>query len=444
VTDILLGLNLFLLLGVLAFLIVLAKRRAGGDAQAENDLRAQVAARAAQVAELRSQVAAGEKQAADLRLGLQAEHGARVSAETRLQAERQSFQEQRALLDEAQTKLKDAFAALSAEALKDSRTQFLSQADEKLRPIQSLLKDYEQKLDAIEKARNTAYGGLEQHLNELLQSGQKWEKEAHQLSTALKSPTGSVEWGQLALRNVVELAGMSKHCDFDEQVAVVTEEGLKKPDMKVLLPNHRTIVVDAKAPLNAYREAVNAPDDKARREALDRHAQAVRGHMRALSQKSYWAQFKPTPEFVVLFLPGESFFAGAVEQDHALIEDSMKSGVVLASPTTLLALLKAVAYGWRQEALAENAQRIADTGRELYERVRVFADFFRKIGNGLKAATDAYSAAVGSYQTRLEPGARRLAELGASSGKELPDVPPVDGPTRALPAPDGESQAQGG
>ena len=431
-TELLLGLNLLLLLGVLAFLIVLAKRRAGGDAQAENDLRAQVAGLQAQAAELRAQVASNEKQAAGLHQQLQAEHGARVGAEARLAAERQSFQEQRALLDEAQAKLKDAFAALSADALKDSSQQFLATAEEKLKPIRTLLSEYEKRLREIEEARSDAYGGLRAQIEQLIQSGQKWEKEAHQLSTALKSPTGSGEWGQLALRNIVELAGMTAYCDFQEQVSVASDDGAKRPDMVVRLPNHRVIVVDAKAPLNAYREAVGAPNDTVRREALARHAQAVRNHRRGLSQKTYWSQFQPTPDFVVLFLPGESFFSGAVEQDHELIEDGMKSGVVLASPTTLLALLKAVAYGWRQEALAENAQRIADTGRELYERFRVFAEFFRKIGNGLKAATDAYSAAVGSYQTRLEPGARRLAELGASSGKELPDVPPVDGPTRML------------
>jgi DNA recombination protein RmuC len=433
VTDFLLGLNLLLLLGVLGFLIVLAKRRGeGGSAEAQQQLRSEAAGLQAQAAELRTQIAAFQAQAAALHEQVQAEHGARRDAEARLQAERQSFEEQRAMLVEDQAKLKVAFAALSAEALKDSRTEFLIQADEKLKPIQKLLGDYEGHLREIEKARNTAYGSIEANLAQLFQSGQKWEKEAHQLSTALKSPTSSGEWGQLALRNVVELAGMSIYCDFEEQVSVASEEGAKRPDMIVRLPNHRTIVVDAKAPLNAYREAATAHDDASRRDAMARHAHAVRLHMRDLSQKAYWSQFQPTPDFVVLFLPGESFFSGAVEQDHALIEDGMKSGVVLASPTTLIALLKAVAYGWRQEELAENAQRIADTGQELYDRVRVFAEALAKVGKGLKGATEAYSAAVGSYQTRLEPGARRLAELGASSGKELPEVPAIDGPTRML------------
>ena len=421
--------------------LVTAKRR---DQEALALLQAEKAGLESRAEELATRINSLEADKDELSRRLEVEQSLRVRAETRLEAEQKNLREQKALLDKAREQLSDTFKALSAEALKDSRIQFLSQADEKLRPIQNLLKDYEQKLDTIEKARNTAYGGLEQHLNELLQSGQKWEKEAHQLSTALKSPTGSGEWGQLALRNVVELAGMSKHCDFDEQVAVVTEDGLKKPDMTVLLPNHRTIVVDAKAPLNAYREAVNAPDDKARGEALSRHAQAVRGHMRALSQKSYWAQFKPTPEFVVLFLPGESFFAGAVEQDHALIEDSMKSGVVLASPTTLLALLKAVAYGWRQEEMAENAERIGQAGKDLYDRLAKFVEHFSGIGDALSRAGKAFDAAVGSYQSRIQPAARRLAEQAAVSDKELPDVPPVDGPTRALPAPDGESQAEGG
>jgi DNA recombination protein RmuC len=420
--------------------LVTAKRR---DQEALALLQAEKAGLESRAEELATRINSLEADKDELSRRLEVEQSLRVRAETRLEAEQKNLREQKALLDKAREQLSDTFKALSAEALKDSRIQFLSQADEKLRPIQNLLKDYEQKLDTIEKARNTAYGGLEQHLNELLQSGQKWEKEAHQLSTALKSPTGSGEWGQLALRNVVELAGMSKHCDFDEQVAVVTEDGLKKPDMTVLLPNHRTIVVDAKAPLNAYREAVNAPDDKARGEALSRHAQAVRGHMRALSQKSYWAQFKPTPEFVVLFLPGESFFAGAVEQDHALIEDSMKSGVVLASPTTLLALLKAVAYGWRQEEMAENAERIGQAGKDLYDRLAKFVEHFSGIGDALSRAGKAFDAAVGSYQSRIQPAARRLAEQAAVSDKELPDVPPVDGPTRMLGPAEESKEAEG-
>jgi DNA recombination protein RmuC len=370
---------------------------------------------------------------AELRGRLEAEQRARVQAETRLEAERKNLAEQRALLDEAEGKLKDAFKALSAEALKDSRTQFLSQADEKLRPIQSLLKDYEKKLDAIEKARNTAYGGLEQHLKNLASAHDVLQKEAHQLSTALRSPTVRGRWGELQLHRVVELAGMSPYCDFEEQASVETEEGRLRPDMIVHLPNDRIIVVDSKAPNQIYVEAIEAADEAVRRARLRKYADGVREHMRALGQKAYWSQFDNAPDFVVLFLPGESYLSAALEERRELIEEGMNSRVILATPTTLIALLRAVAYGWQQQQVAENAEKIADVGRELYERVRVFAEHFVKVGKGLGTATDAYNAAVGSYERNLEPGARKLAELGASSGKELPGVEGVEGPARALP-----------
>jgi len=411
VTEMLLGLIILLLLGVLVFLIVLSKRRGAAGPEIENQLRAR----------------------------LEAEQAARVAAETRLEAERASFEEQRRLLDEAESRLKDAFSALSADALKTSRTEFLSQADEKLKPIRDLLGAYETHLREIEKIRSDAYGGLKNHLDTLARAHDLLQREAHQLSTALRSPTVRGAWGQMALRNAAELAGMSPYCDFTEQVSVATEDAQLRPDMTVRLPNHRTIVVDAKAPLDAYREAVSAGDEAGRKVALSRHAQAVRGHMRALGQKSYWSQFKEAPDFVVLFLPGESFFSAALEQDQTLIEEGMKSGVVLASPTTLIALLRAVAYGWRQEAVAESAQKIAETGKQLYDRIRVFAEYLKGVGTGLKVATDNYNAAVGSYQSRLEPGARHLTELGVSTGKDLPELPQVEGPTRAIAPPEPEA-----
>ena len=431
-TDFLLALNLLLLLGVLAFLIVLAKRRAGGDAQAENDLRAQVAARDAQVAELRGQVAAGEKQAADLRQTLQAEHGARAGAEARLQAERQSFQEQRALLDEAQTKLKDAFAALSADALKNTSQQFLATADERLKPIRELLADYRKRLEEVEKARNDAYGGLKAHLDTLAQAHQALQKEAHQLSTALRSPTVRGRWGEMTLRRVVEVAGMSPHCDFEEQVSVTGEDGALRPDMKIKLPGGRAIVVDSKVPLAGYMDALEAKDEAARQAALGRHAQQVRSRVQELSKKAYWDQFDGAAEFAVLFLPGESFFSAALEQDRSLMEDAMANKVFLATPTTLMALLNVVAHGWRQQEMAENAERIGQAGKDLYDRLAKFVEHFSGIGDALSRAGKAFDAAVGSYQSRIQPAARRLAEQAAVSDKELHDVPPVDGPTRML------------
>jgi DNA recombination protein RmuC len=260
VTDLLLVVLILLVPGVLVFLIVLAKRRPVGDAGAEAELRA----------------------------ALQTERDGRVQAETRLEEERKNLEEQRRRLGEDQAQLKEAFSALSADALKDSRTQFLSQADEKLRPIQSLLKDYEQKLDAIEKARNTAYGGLEQHLKSLASAHDVLQKEAHQLSTALRSPTVRGRWGEMTLRRVVEVAGMNPHCDFTEQADVETEEGRQRPDMVIHLPGRRSIVVDSKVPLTAYMDAAESSEASVREAVLARHAQDVRKHVRALGQKAYF------------------------------------------------------------------------------------------------------------------------------------------------------------
>ena len=417
--------------------------RRGGTA-AENELRAQVAGLQAQAAERQAQAANAESQARDLQKRLSDEFGARRAAEASLAAERKNLAEQKALLDEAQKKLKDAFAALSAEALKDSRIQFLGQADEKLRPIQNLLKDYEQKLDAIEKARNTAYGGLQQHLDGLREAQQVLQKEAQQLATALRNPAVRGRWGELQLRRVLEMANMSDHFDFGEQETQPTEEGRQRPDVTIKLPNGRQIPVDSKAPLDAYLDAYEAPDEKSRETALDRHAQAIRNHMRSLSGKAYWESLKDAPDFVVLFLPGESFFAAALKNDPTLFEEAIQKRVVITTPMTLYALLRAVAVGWQEKRLAENAERIGQAGKDLYDRLAKFVEHFSGIGDALSRAGKAFDAAVGSYQSRIQPAARRLAEQAAVSDKELPDVPPVDGPTRALPAPDGESQAEGG
>ena len=418
-TDLLLVILILLVLGVLAFLVVLAKRRLGGDAGV--------------VAELQDRIKLFKGETQDLRASLDGERSGRVQAETRLEAERKNLAEQRALLSEAEAELKEAFAALSAEALKESRQEFLGQADQRLKPIQELLAKYEEQLRQVEKARNDAYGGLREYLEALKAAHQGLQKETHQLSTALRSPTVRGRWGEVTLRRVVELAGMSSYCDFDEQVSIETEEGRLRPDMTVHLPNDRIIIVDSKAPLEAYMDAVEASDEAGRKAALERHTQALRAHVRALCQKAYWSQFDNAPDFVVLFLPGESFFIAALEADRSLMEDAFRSNVVLASPATLFALLKAVATGWQEHALAENAQRIAEVGKDLHDRIRVFAEHLSRVGKGLKGATDAYNAAVGSYERNLEPGARKLAELGASSGKELPEVEGVEGPTRALP-----------
>ncbi len=383
--------------------------------------------------ELRQRIGELESEADGLRGELGEACSARVQAETRLEAERANLDEQRRILGEAETSLKDAFKVLSADALKDSRQQFLGDAGERLRPIQDLLKTYEARLREIEKARTDAYGSLRQYLDGLRDAQEGLKTQTTKLETALRGSTRvRGEWGQLALKRVVELAGMSKHCDFDEQASTTTDQRRQIPDLTVHLPGDRLIVVDAKAPGDAYMEAVEATDDASRKAAMERHAQAVRGHVRTLSQKAYWSQFDNTPEFVVLFLPGESFFSAALEADTSLMEDAFRSNVVLASPVNLIALLKAVAHGWRQQEMAENAERIGETGRELYDRVRVFVEHFGKVGDGISRAAKAYDAAVGSYESRIAPSARRLADQAAVGDKALPEVEGAAHPTRLI------------
>jgi len=433
--EILVGV-LALAVGALAVAILyLAKRRAVA-ADAVGEARRQAAAFEAQADELRGRAADLETRGRDLQGQLAAEHGARRAAEAALEAERRNLADQKALLDQAQQRLKDAFAALSAEALKDSRREFLSQADERLRPIRDLLAAYEAHLREIEKVRSDAYGGLRTHLDALAEAHRTLQKEAHQLSTALRSPTVRGRWGEMTLRRVVEAAGMSPRCDFEEQTTVVTEEGSLRPDMLIRLPGRRTVVVDSKVPLAGYMDAVEAKDEAARQAAQVRHAQDVRKHVQALSRKAYWDQFPDAPDFVVLFLPGESFFSAALEQDRSLMEDAMRSKVFLATPTTLMALLNVVAHGWRQQEMAENAERIGEAGRELHERLAKFVEHFARIGDGLQRAAKAYDAAVASYESRVVPSARRLAERAALGDAELPAVPAVDGPARALPPPE--------
>ena len=411
-----------LLLVVILALLLKQQKQAAGGGPVEGELRQRIADLGAEAAGLRGQ--------------LDAERAARVQADTRLEAERRNLDEQRDLLAEAEKRLKDAFAALSADALKNSGEQFLGRAEERLRPIRDLLKGYEDHLREIEKARNDAYGGLRTHLDALALAHQTLQKEAHQLSTALRSPTVRGRWGEMTLRRVVEVAGMSPHCDFDEQTSVTTEDGRLRPDMTIHLPGRRLIVVDSKVPLAAYMDATEAPDAAARQAAFARHAGDVRKHVQALSRKAYWDQFDAAPDFVVLFLPGESFFSAALEQDRTLMEDAMRSHVFLATPTTLMALLNVVAHGWHQQEMAENAEKIGAAGKELFERVAKFIEHFAKVGEGLARAAKAYDGAVGSYESRVRPSAERLAQQAALADQQLPDVPPVDGPSRAISLPD--------
>ncbi len=362
----------------------------------------------------------------------------RQLAESRLADAEAALEREREERSRTIENLQVTFKGLSSEVLRESREEFLKQAEPKLgehvRPLRDALARYEEAIRTIEGKREKAYGGLANMLSMLKAGQETLSRETVALTSALKSPTARGRWGEVTLERVVEVAGMSQYCDFDKQTSVETKEGRLRPDLVVRLPHGRSVVVDAKVPLGEYMKAMEAGDDTARKLHLSAHSKAVREHMRGLGQKNYWAQFDPTPDFVVLFLPGESFFSAALEQDRDLIEDGMQSRVILATPTTLIVMLRSVAMSWQQEMLAENSQRISEAGKELFERCAKFAEHLGKVGKGLESAISNYNSAIGSWESRVIPGARTLKELGAtrSPDAELPRIDPVQTTPRPL------------
>lgn len=351
-------------------------------------------------------------------------------------------------------KLTESFKAVSSDVLRQTSESFLHLAtlkfdklheqskgelqfkhrafDDLIKPIKASLESVDKKMVEMDKGHHASYSMLAEQLKSVGGACQELNLQTVNLSKALRTPHVRGRWGEIQLKRVVEMAGMVAYCDFYEQQISEVNERRLRPDLVIRLPNNRLLVVDAKTPLQAYIEAMEAPDEKTRLEKLKEHAKHIRSHISQLSSKSYWEQFPSTPEFVVLFIPGESFFSAALEQDPSLIEVGVEQKVILATPTTLISLLRTVAYGWRQESLAENSREIVEVGRELYNRLNKFVEHFEGMKRGLDQAVDGYNKMVGSFESRVLVTARKLNELEVGTEEGIKSVEPIEKTTRTL------------
>ena len=464
------GMEITIVVAVIAAIAAFAvawfwvKARVAGEP--DGALQAQLVAAREQANRMGHQAAELEREAMQLRSQLMesVQNAAQLEERTRqlqarLDEERRQGDEKVKLLEEARVALENSFKSLSADALRHNNQSFLELAraslaefqqgakgdlekrqmaiDALVGPVKASLDKVDEKIALLERSREHAYGEIRQQFAQMSEVQSRLRDETTNLVKALRQPHVRGRWGEIQLRRVVEMAGMMPHCDFVEQQSAESEDGRLRPDLVVKLPGNRQIVVDSKAPITAYMEAHEATTDELRKAKIQLHAQLVRRHLDALAKKSYWDQFQPTPEVVVMFIPGEAFYSAALEADPDLLDSGFGQNVIIASPASLMALLKAASYGWRQESIAENAREISQLGQELHNRLSVMADHFTRLGKGLASATDSYNAAIASFESRVLVSARKFKELGATSQEaEIIELRAVEGGLRRLQSPE--------
>ncbi|MGM0585476.1 MAG: DNA recombination protein RmuC [Pseudomonadota bacterium] len=428
------------------------------EARAESAENARARASAeAEAKALREERETRTKELAELRARLDSEAETRAGAQRELAALKQSHEARLEELRAMKAELEKTFRQAASGALDQNAKNFLQLVSERfeqhkataeedlakrqkaienlMKPIQENLGKFEARVGEIEKARNDAYGAIRQQVETLAQGQQRLTSETGKLVQALRAPKTRGRWGEFQLRQVFEMAGMSEHVDFLTEHSFETDAGRRRPDALVRLPGGKSVVVDAKTPLDAYLTALEATDPAAQAEALGNHARQLKAHVRMLSSKEYWNALPEAPDFVVMFVPGEAFYSAAVEQDPTLFETALEARVLVCSPTTLIALVKSIAYGWQQEKLAQNAQEVAGQARELYNRLSTFGGHMDGLGRGLRQAVDRYNKAVGALESRVLPSARRFESLGVlAEGSRIEEPAPVDHEPRALSA----------
>ncbi|MBN1378419.1 MAG: DNA recombination protein RmuC [Gammaproteobacteria bacterium] len=365
-----------------------------------------------------------------------------------LATEQRIHAEKLKLIDQANERLSDSFSALSSRALQQNNETFLRLAEQNLnkhqiqasnelekreksietlvKPIRETLEKTERQLHNMEKERKESFGSLSEHLRQMSDGQLRLQRETNNLVSALRRPEVRGQWGEMTLKRLAELAGMTEYCDFYEQESVSGEAGLLRPDMIVRMPDRRELVVDAKTPLDAYLNAVQADNDQQREIELQRHARKLRDRVKELASKAYWLQFKNSPDYVILFVPGDQFLSAALEQDASILEYALSNKVILATPTSLIALLRAVAFGWRQQAVARNAEQIQQLGEELHSRMLAFTEHLTKLGSSLGNSVDHFNKAIGSLERSVLPGARKFSELGIESRKQIESMDPIE------------------